>query len=274
MTGYLSPAMLHRNPELREGEGEEAHDPLFVRSVARAMGVLSAFHTTDRPLSLSEIARAAELDRSTTQRIVHTLRKLGYIQRDQYDQGYVPGIRIYDHIFDSMRLNRLIQRAVPYLLDLRSAVNERVDLSLIDDLRLVYTARFQPKSEVIHAMMVGLSVPIYCTSAGWAVLARLPEDRARDIIRRSERVSYTPRTLTDEDAIMERVAQAREQGYIAAAEQLLPGELGIGAAVTDSAGHPIGAVTITSLMSDWTLEEFDHAISPTLMQTVRALSTG
>lgn len=274
MTGYLSPAMLQHNSGLRGSEDMSDGDPLFVRAVARAMGVLSAFHETDRPLSLTEISRAAELDRSTTQRIVHTLRKLGYIQRDQYDQGYVPGIRIYDHIFDSMRLNRLIQRAVPYLLDLRSAVNERVDLSLIDDLRLVYAARFQPKREVIHAMMVGLSVPIYCTSTGWAVLARLPEDQARDIIRRSERRSYTPKTLTDEEAIMDKVAQAREQGYIIAAEQLLPGEIGIGAAVTDGSGHPIGAVTITSLLSDWTLEEFDHAISPPLMQTVRALGRG
>lgn len=105
MNTYASrPAAL---PE--DGDG----DPLFIRAVGRAMTVLSAFHQAEHPLSLSELARAADLDRSTTQRLVHTLRKLGYIRRDRHDRGFVPGIRMYDHIFDTMRLDSLIQRRCP-----------------------------------------------------------------------------------------------------------------------------------------------------------------
>ncbi|WP_172327499.1 IclR family transcriptional regulator [Mangrovicoccus sp. HB161399] len=264
MTGYVrrGPA-----PEL-----PDESDPLFVRAVGRAMTVLSAFHDAEHPLSLTEIARSADLDRSTTQRLVHTLRKLGYISRDRHDRGFVPGRRIYDHIFDAMRLDPLVQRAVPYLLDLRGTVTERVDLSLLDDTRLIYVSRLQPKREVPHDLMVGLSVPVCSTSGGWAVLSRLPEEEARDIIRRSERQSYTPRTLTSEEAIMAEVQLARERGYAIANEQLLPGEIGIAAAVTDAAGRPIGGVTITALLSDWTAEEFERAVAPKLMQTVRALS--
>lgn len=247
-------------------------DPLFVRAAARTMQVFSAFHGAEHPMSLTEIARAAGLDRSTTQRIVHTLRQLGYIQRDPRDSGYVPGIRIYDNIFDAMRLNRLIQPAVPLLLDLRRNVNERVDLSLIDDLRLVYAARLPPKREVLHAMLVGLGVPIYCTSAGWAVLSRLPEDEARDVIRRSDRKQYTARTLIDEEAIMEKAAEASCQGYVIAEEQLLPGEIGIGAAVVNAEGRPVAAINVTALLSDWRAEEFGRAVGPALVQTVSALN--
>jgi DNA-binding IclR family transcriptional regulator len=266
------------NRLLRRGESgsrklddDAENDPLFMRATARTMMVLSAFHETDRPMSLSEIARAAGLDRSSTQRIVHTLRQLGYLQRDRHDRGYVPGIRIYDHIFDAMRLNDILQPAVPLLLDLRRNVNERVDLSLIDDQRLVYAFRLPPKREVLHAMMVGLSVPIYCTSAGWAVLSLLPEEEARDLIRRSDRQRYTAQTLVDEEAIMTKVEEARQKGYAVGVEQLLPGEIAIGAAVLDSSGKPIAAVTIAGLSSDWTPENFARAISPALMQTVAAL---
>lgn len=264
MTNYVVRSPLPR--------GEDETDPLYVRAVGRAMTVLSVFHDADHPLSLTEIARAAELDRSTTQRLVHTLRKLGYIRRDRHDRGFVPGIRMYDHIFDTMRLDSLIQRAVPYLLDLRGTVNERVDLSLLDDLRLIYVSRLQPKRKMLHDLMVGISVPAYCTSSGWAVLSRLPETDARDIIRRSERISHTPCTLTDEDAIMEKVKEARDQGYVVALEQLLSGEIGIAAPVLDPAGNPVGGVTITALLSDWTPEAFEHAMAPALMQTVRAIS--
>ncbi|OCX66588.1 hypothetical protein BFP70_04745 [Thioclava sp. SK-1] len=243
-----------------------------MRAAARAMQVMSAFHDVDRPLSLGDIAAITGLDRSTTQRIVHTLRKLGYIKRDRHDRGFVPGVRLYDHIFDAMRMDPLIQAAVPLLLDLRSRVEERVDLSLVDDTRLIYATRLQPKREVLHAMLVGLSVPMSCTSSGWAVLAHLPEDDARDILRRSEKRAFTAKTLLEEDAIMERVAQARSQGYIIATEQLLPGEIGIAAAVVNAQGTPVGAVTITAILSDWTETNFEHAMGPALMQTVRALS--
>lgn len=268
MIGYVNRRMAPDDAETGGAEG----DPLFVRAAARAMAVLSAFHQAEHPLSLSEIARITGLDRSTTQRLVHTLRKLGYIRRDEHDRGYVPGIRIYDHIFDAQRLDGLVQRAVPLLLDLRGQVDERVDLAVFDDMRLVYTVRLQPRRDVIHAMMVGLSVPVCCTSSGWAVLSRLPEAEARDILRRSERQRFTPQTLTDEEAIMARVAEARERGYVIATEQLLPGEIGMAAVVTGSGGRPVGSVTITALMSDWTVEEFDRAVAPPLMQTARALS--
>ncbi|MBE3637949.1 IclR family transcriptional regulator [Mangrovicoccus algicola] len=264
MTGYV--------PRGRPPEIPEEGDPLFVRAVGRAAAVLSAFHQAEHPLSLTEIARAADLDRSTAQRLVHTLRKLGYITRDRHDRGFVPGRRIYDHIFDAMRLDSLIQRAVPYLLELRSTVNERVDMSLLDDTRLIYVSRLQPKRKVLHDLMVGLSVPVCSTSGGWALLARLPEEEAREILARSEPQSHTPRTLTDPAAVMEQVDIARERGYAIAMEQLLTGEIGIAAAVTDASGRPVGGVTITALLSDWTPEEFERAMAPALMQTVRALS--
>lgn len=272
MTGFVNRSIHHSESGARQIHEAAESDPLFLRATARTMMVLSAFHETDRPMSLTEIARAAGLDRSTTQRIVHTLRQLGYLQRDPHDRGYVPGIRIYDHIFDAMRLNGLLQQAVPLLLDLRRNVNERVDLSLIDDLRLVYAARLPPKREVLHAMLVGLSVPIYCTSSGWAVLSRLPEAEARDIIRRSDLRRYTARTLIDEDAILDKAAEAARQGYVIAEEQLLPGEIAIGAAVLGADGRPVAAVNVTALLSDWTPEDFAHAVAPGLIQTVSALS--
>lgn len=256
------------------GPVEADHDPLFVRATARTMAVLAAFQDADQPLSLGAIAKAAHLDRSTAQRIVHTLRKLGYLRRDPHDRGYLPGLRIYDHIFDAMRLDPLVQRAVPLLLDLRGRVNERVDLSLIDDTRLVYAVRLQPKREVPHALLVGLSVPVCCTSAGWAVLSRLPEDEALAILMRSDRQAFTHATLTDTDAIMAEVRAAARTGHAVACEQLLPGEIGIASAVTDRAGRPVAAITVTALMSDGTPEELRRAVAPALMQAANLLGGG
>src|SRR4051812_42918941 len=54
---------------------------LFVGSVEKAFQVLEAFRDTHRMMTMAEIARAAGLDRSATQRLVHTMEQLGYLRR-------------------------------------------------------------------------------------------------------------------------------------------------------------------------------------------------
>lgn len=80
-------------PGKRALTADDRSGALFVQSVEKAMNVLSAFHHSDGPLTLSEIAARAGLDRSAAQRMVHTLRTLGYIERDADGHGFVPGLR-------------------------------------------------------------------------------------------------------------------------------------------------------------------------------------
>ncbi len=247
-------------------------DPLFTNSIARAMQVLAAFHHADRPLSLAEIAAGAGIDRSAAQRIVHTLRSLGYIRRDAEDRGYLPGIRILDHTLDFLRMDPLIQRATPVILELRRNVRERVDLSLFDGQRVVYAARMQSKRETFYATLVGHSVPTFCSSGGWAIMARLPEEEARAIIAASDRTPFTPRTLTDTDEIMAEVAKGRAQGYSVAVEQILLGEIAIAVAVTGPQGRPVAAIHVAGSLSEWTPADFSTRMAPLALEAARAIS--
>ncbi len=121
MTGILraDPA----GPNRIEADG----DRLFVRSAARALHVLGAFHHAVGPLSLSAIASRAGIDRSAAQRLVHTLVTLGYMRRSADDRGYLPGLRLLDHTLDVLRLDPVVQKATPVLLELRKTLRERVD---------------------------------------------------------------------------------------------------------------------------------------------------
>ncbi|MFU8882043.1 MAG: IclR family transcriptional regulator [Rhodobacterales bacterium] len=251
---------------------EQRADPLFTNSIARAMQVLAAFHHADRPLSLADIAQRAGVDRSAAQRIVHTLRALGYIRRDDEDRGFLPGIRILDHTLDFLRMHPLIQHATPVLLDLRRNVRERVDLSLFDGQRVVYAARMQSKRETFYATLVGHSVPTFCSSGGWAIMARLAPDEAREMITASDRRPFTPRTLTDPDQIMAEINQTRARGYSVSVEQILLGEVAIGVAVTDAQGRPVGAIHVAGSLSEWTPEDFSARVAPLALEAARAIS--
>lgn len=259
-------------PGLRDLSEDQRADPLFVRSIERAMQVLSVFHHVDRPLSLSEIAQVAGMDRSAAQRMVHTLRTMGYIRRDATGRGFVPGIRVLDHTLDFLRLDPLVRRATPVLQELRKTVRERVDLSLFDDLRVVYAVRLQSKRQTFFTTLVGHSVPTFCSSGGWAILSKLPEAQVNDILSRSDRRPFTPDTITEIPEILEKIAETGQKGYSLAINQILTGEVAMGFPVLGPDGAPMAAIHVAGSLAEWTPEEFTSRFVPLASEAARAIS--
>ncbi|MCG6113125.1 MAG: IclR family transcriptional regulator [Paracoccus sp.] len=249
-------------------------DPLFVDAIARGFQVLSAFHGASGPLSLGEIAARSGLGKSAVQRIVHTLRHQGYLRRDPRDRGYLPGLRLLDHALDYQRLDPQIARVLPVLMELRRETGERVDFSLRDDLRLVYALRFQSKRGFYSASLIGTSVPLYCTAGGLAVLSRLPRPEAEALLARSSLVPYSQRTLTDPQAIMARVDQARTDGFAIAQEEIVAGEIALGVPVLDEGGQPIGAIHVAGSLSEWDAGSFARSFAPLAMTAAGGLGGG
>ncbi|MFD1482319.1 IclR family transcriptional regulator [Paracoccus nototheniae] len=250
------------------------NDALFVQSLARGISVLEAFREAEGALSLAQIAARAGLTRSAAQRLVHTLRKLGYVTPAEDGRGFRLDLPILDLTHDYLRLNPLVRRASPILLELRRNVRERVDLSLFDGQRMVYAARMQSKRETFFATLVGNSVPTTCTSGGWAVMAMLPPPEVDAILAAADLRPLTPRTLTDPQAIRDQIALARQNGHSLALEQILMGEIALGVAIPDSAGRPVAAIHIAASLSEWNPEDFRRRMAPLAAEAVRSIVSG
>lgn len=256
----------------REDGGAGKGDRLFVESLARGFTVLEVFSQASGPMSLSQIASAAGMDKSAAQRLAHTLVKLGYLEKSS--GGLVPGRRLLERSFDYLRATPLVNRAIPILADLRRTVKERVDLSLFDDLTMLYLVRMQSKRDTFFAHLIGRRVPTFCTSGGRAVLSHLPQDRIMDILTRSDRRKLTPRTTTEIDEILTRIAEVRETGYSLAIEEVLVGEVAVGAAVLDPGGMPIAAIHVAGSLAEWKPEEFVQRVGPLVTAAAHGLRNG
>ncbi|WP_439116563.1 IclR family transcriptional regulator [Paracoccus liaowanqingii] len=252
----------------------QAEDALFVRSLARGMSVLEAFQGADRALTLTQIAARTGLTRSAAQRLVHTFRKLGYLTLAEDGRGFRLDLPVLDLTHDYLRMNPLVRRASPILLELRRNVRERIDLSLFDGPRMVYAARMQSKRESFFATLVGNSVPTACTSGGWAVMALLLEPEVAALLEGARHPQLTPRTLTDPAAIRDQIAQARRNGHALALEQILMGEVALGVAIPDAAGRPVAAIHIAASLSEWDPEEFRRRMAPLAAEAVRSIVSG
>ncbi|MES2530550.1 MAG: IclR family transcriptional regulator [Pseudomonadota bacterium] len=246
-------------------------DHLFVQSVAKSMGLLEALGTRPGPLSLNELAEQAGMDRSTAQRMAHTLATLGYLEKGPNGRGYVLGKKILERTFDFLRGTPLIERATPILAELQKETGERVDLSLFDDLSIIYALRRQTKRQTFFATLVGRRIPTYCSSGGRAVMSFLSEEAVDDILERSTLVALTPKTETDKGRIKQKIAEAKAMNYAVSLEESLLGEIALACAILDHNHQPIAAVHIAGTCAEWTPEAFAQRFAPLVIETARAL---
>jgi IclR family pca regulon transcriptional regulator len=247
-------------------------DTLFVRSLAKGLSLLECFSMNAAPLSLDALVRLSGMDRSTVQRMAHTLVQLGYLERGINGKGYVPGKKILDRTFDYLRSVPLLERATPLIVDLQRESGERVELSLFDDLSIVFALRRQTKRQTFTTTLIGRRLPTIHTASGRSILAHLPAEQVDDIIARTEARPMTSKTITEPAKIMALIEQARTDGYAMACEESMLGEINIASAIIDDKGAPIAAVLISGSLSDWDRAAFAQRFSPLLMNTARALS--
>jgi IclR family transcriptional regulator, pca regulon regulatory protein len=245
---------------------------LFLKSVEKTFSVLEAFGRESTPFSLAKIALAAGIDKSGAQRICHTLQALGYLERDPEDRGWIPGKRVLDRSFDYLRYNPLIQHAMPVLGDLRRDTRERIDLSLFDDLTIVYAIRMQSKRETFTATLVGRRLPTFMSSGGRAMMAMLPDDEVDSILRRSDRKAITSKTITSIPKIWQKIREARRDGYAVVKEEGLLGEVVLAAAISDRNQRPIAAIHVAGSLSEWSADDFCQKMHPFAIAAARALS--
>lgn len=262
-----------KGPPAAGPEAGDAPDArLYVQAVERAFRVLEAFGGNPQPLSLAGIAAAAGIDKSGAQRLCYTLRRLGYLEADARGHGLRPGLKLLDRSHDFLRVHPLVERATPALMELRRATQERVDLSLPDDLSIVYAVRLQSKRETFFATLVGRRLPAFCSSGGRAMMALMEDAAVEDILARSDRRPLTPRTITDLPALRARIAEARRLGYALAREEGLLGEIVLAAAIHDREGRPVAAIHIAASLSEWEEPAFRRRMAPLALEAARALS--
>jgi IclR family transcriptional regulator, pca regulon regulatory protein len=251
-----------------------ARDPLFNSSVEKALAILETFGGERRALSLAELAAGVGVTTSSAQRCTHTLERLGYLRRDARMKRWVltPRALALSHAYLSGHL--LLEHATTHLIDLNQASGESVSLSEPDGADMVYIARFPSLKRFYIHMPVGRRLPMYCTAAGRAYLAALPDTAMQGILRRSQLRALTPHTLTDLRQIRKRVLAARDAGYAWSDQECYRGDLTLAAAVLGEDGEPLAAVNVSAPTSRWTLAELRAKLAPLLLQTARAASLG
>jgi len=211
-----------------------------IRAVERALDVLMCFSSQTPELSMTQISEMVGINKSTVHRLLATLERKRFVERDAATGVYRPGIRLLQMAFLTQEHNDLRRLAAPFLHNLCDQVRENVNLSVLDDMDVVYLDVIESPQRVKLAATPGQRLPAFCTASGKAILAFLPEEKIRNILARGM-PKYTQNTVTTEEAFLENMRHTRERGYAISEQEF---EDGINAIAAPICNQPIASVSI------------------------------
>lgn len=252
----------------------QARSSLFVGSTEKAFQVLEAFNGPHRHMSMAEIARAAELDRSATQRLVYTLEKLGYLRRVPESLLYGLTSKVLGLSYNYLRANQLIDKASPYLLDISRTLGETTNLQELDGFEIVFLARFPGRHLVNVDFAVGIRLPAAFTASGTAILSRFPEAQRREVLQRTPLNAITPYTELDPDKLLARIQLAAEKGYAIVMNETVLGDISVAAPITDNRGLAVAAINISVPTTRWTIASAESTLVPHVQVAATSISQG
>src|SRR6201999_3506539 len=127
--------------KLKRSDGvERATD--FVESLDRGLRLLQRFGVTSGPMTLSDLARAADLPRATARRILFTLERAGYVASDGKLFTLTPHVLTLAASY--LRSSQIVAVLQPVLDRIATDANEIASLAVLDRNDAVFIARASP----------------------------------------------------------------------------------------------------------------------------------
>jgi IclR family pca regulon transcriptional regulator len=250
----------------------------FSQSLERGLQILASFTELRPVLGIADIARAVDLNKSTTYRYVATLAKLDYLQQDPETKKYALGPRVLDLGFAAINSMEITRIAGRYLQALSDETGYTVSMAVLDGTDIVYIDR-RRSGRGSHLAMdlnlhVGSRLPAYCTSMGKVLLAYRDAATLRGLLDRTDLARRGPRTITAREQLMVALDRVRQNGFAVNDEELAPGLRSLAAPVRSRSGEVIAAVNIAVHLSisNASVESLCARLEPPLRRATSEIS--
>jgi IclR family pca regulon transcriptional regulator len=250
--------------------GERKPGDGYVQSFARGLEVIRSFSAAAPRQTLTEVAARSGLTRAGARRILLTLQSLGYVESDGRQFTLTP--RILDLGFAYLSSMPIWNLAEPVMESLVEQVKESCSAAVLEGGDIVYVLRVATRKIMSIGLGVGSRLPAYCTSMGRVLLAGLDDDEVLRRVRASKPRALTRNTLTQPDAVLAKVQQARRQGWCVVNQELEEGLISMAAPITDRGGRTIAALNISGQANRTSARQMQDAMLEPLREAAQSVS--
>lgn len=229
-----------------------------MNAIEKTLAMLEAIAASDGGSGLAALSARVGVPKSTAHRILQILAESNYVVTDgkgSYHAGPAL-ITMAGNVFGALQLTRPARAAV---LELREKLGHTVHLAVRNGDRAIYIDKAEADRPYQMVSRVGMSIPLHCTAIGKAILAQLPLPETISVLSSGGLERRTPQTLATAGQVLADLEKVRERGYAVDDEENEAGVRCVGAAIFDSLGDVVGAVSISALVFLLTMDKVDEA---------------
>ncbi len=261
---------LSRGVRPKGEDGSAGVDREFMTTLAKGLTVLHAFSQKRASMTLSQAAAEADLTRATARRILRTLVALGYVDQEGRQFSLTP--RVLELGFGYLSAQSWIDRAAPILKELSAEVQESCSAAILQGTDIVYVARVPTSRIMSVAVSVGSRLPAFHTSLGRVQLGYIEDAEVWRRLKSFRIEPYTTHTITDPQALLERVKSDRAQGFSIVDEELERGLRSIAVPVVGRSGDAVAGLNISTNSTRITRNHMRDHFLPRLRQAAAEIA--
>lgn len=229
-------------PLLPEDESQEKY---LVPGLERGLRLLCEFSRQDKTLSAPELARRLDVPRSTVFRLLTTLERMGFVERNDGGRDYRLGMAVLRLGFEYLASLELTEIGRPLLERLRDEIGYSCNLVVRDGRSIVYVAKSVTQTAFASHVNVGTRLPAHATVLGRVLLEDLTLAELRELYPEEHLEvfsSNTPKTVVE---LFDMVQNDKQRGYVLQEGFFETSISTIAAPVRDHSGKVVAAMGAT-----------------------------
>lgn len=231
-----------------------------MKSFEKMFNILALFTMDRTELSISEIEEELGYPKSTVFRILNTLEKFNYIEKNPNNHRYLLG-------FNFFRLGSIVQNqldirkvSLPTMKKLVDQSSETVELNIRDGLSRVCVEKVDSPQTVRNFVRIGERKPLHLGASGKVLLTFISEVEREKILYNIVREEHL-----DKAALARDIEKIKAKGFAVTRGERIPDSFAIAAPLFDREGQTVASLTIAGPLQRLT-DEREHELVEMLLK--------
>ena len=182
------------------------------QAIERGIAILRLFARTDTPMTLSDVARAVDLNTTTTHRILATLVRERLLANDATSERYRIGPDSL-LLFAAAARRYGIAAARSELELLAEVTHETSALGVLDGDDTIMVLQVESDMPLRFSRALGTRIPWHVSAMGKAILAFSGQDLSTLVEAHGELFRFTDHTIVDRARLLAELEQVRDRGW-------------------------------------------------------------
>jgi IclR family transcriptional regulator, KDG regulon repressor len=167
-----------------------------MKSLDKAFNIVELL-SENSELGLKELSEKLDMNKSTTYRMLSSLAKYNYVEKNNETKRYKLSIKFVEIGNQVIQNLDIINISKKYIDDLNSITKETIHLAILIKDKVMYVDKRESLRPIRLYSQVGRSAPWHCTGVGKVILAFQSKEFIERIIQSIDFYKYTNNTITE-----------------------------------------------------------------------------